>query len=99
MVFCAPRAIVAPVDRGGAMDFMPLPGRLSKLILFKEEGLETAALVVQCGVAPMRVMCAPQADGTLALWHMGDSLCGGDWAALWCGGRRFCALASVSVLG
>jgi hypothetical protein len=40
-------------------------GQIIQAELVKEEGLETAELVVQCGVAPVRVMCAPQADGTL----------------------------------
>lgn len=40
-------------------------GQIEQADIVKEEGLETAALVVQCGVAPVRVMCAPQADGTL----------------------------------
>ena len=40
-------------------------GQITLADIVKDEGLETAALVVQCGVAPIRVMCAPQADGTL----------------------------------
>jgi hypothetical protein len=40
-------------------------GQIAQADIVKDEGLETAALVVQCGVAPVRVMCAPQADGTL----------------------------------
>lgn len=40
-------------------------GQIEQADIVKEEGLETAALVVQCGAAPVRVMCAPQADGTL----------------------------------
>lgn len=40
-------------------------GQIEQADIVKEEGLETAALVVQCGIAPVRVMCAPQADGTL----------------------------------
>jgi hypothetical protein len=40
-------------------------GQIEQADIVKDEGLETAALVVECGVAPLRVMCAPQADGTL----------------------------------
>ena len=40
-------------------------GQIAQAEIVKDEGLETAALVVQCGGAPVRVMCAPQADGTL----------------------------------
>jgi hypothetical protein len=40
-------------------------GKIEQADIVQEEGLETAALVVQCGAAPLRVMCAPQADGTL----------------------------------
>jgi hypothetical protein len=40
-------------------------GQISQAELVKDEGLETAALVVACGVAPLRVLCAPQEDGTL----------------------------------
>jgi hypothetical protein len=40
-------------------------GQIEQADIVKEEGLETAALVVQCGAAPVRLLCAPQADGTL----------------------------------
>ena len=40
-------------------------GQIDQAEVIKEEGLETAALIVQCGAAPVRVMCAPQQDGTL----------------------------------
>jgi hypothetical protein len=40
-------------------------GQISQADIVKEEGVETAALIVQCGAAPVRVMCLPQADGTL----------------------------------
>lgn len=40
-------------------------GQITQADILKEEGLETAALVVNCGVVPIRVMCAPQTDGTL----------------------------------
>jgi hypothetical protein len=40
-------------------------GQIEQADIVKDEELETAALVVQCGVAPVRVLCAPQADGTL----------------------------------
>ena len=40
-------------------------GQIEQADILKDEGFETAALVVQCGVAPIRVMCAPQEDGTL----------------------------------
>jgi hypothetical protein len=40
-------------------------GQIDQAELIKAEGLETAALVVQCGVAPVRVMCGPLADGSL----------------------------------
>ena len=40
-------------------------GQIVQADIVKEEGLETAALVVQCGEVPVRVLCAPQSDGTL----------------------------------
>lgn len=40
-------------------------GQIESADIIKEEGVETAALLVQCGAAPLRVMCAPQEDGTL----------------------------------
>ncbi len=40
-------------------------GRIEQADIMKEDGVEAAALVVQCGVAPVRVICAPQDDGTL----------------------------------
>jgi hypothetical protein len=40
-------------------------GQINQAELVKDEGFETAALVVNCGVAPLRVMCAPEDDGTL----------------------------------
>jgi hypothetical protein len=40
-------------------------GQIEQADIVKSEELETAALVVQCGVAPVRLMCAPRADGTL----------------------------------
>jgi hypothetical protein len=40
-------------------------GQIALADIVKDEDFETAALVVQCGVAPIRVMCAPQEDGTL----------------------------------
>jgi hypothetical protein len=40
-------------------------GKIEQADIVREEGFETAALVVQCGVAPVRLLCAPQADGTL----------------------------------
>ena len=40
-------------------------GQITQADIVKEDELETAALVVNCGVAPLRVMCAPQADGRL----------------------------------
>lgn len=40
-------------------------GQIEQADIVKEAQLETAALVVQCGVAPVRVMCGPYADGTL----------------------------------
>ncbi len=40
-------------------------GQIAQADLVKEEGLETAAVIVQCGVAPLRLMCAPLPDGTL----------------------------------
>lgn len=42
-----------------------LAGKIDQAEIVKEESFETASLVVQCGIAPIRVMCAPQADGTL----------------------------------
>jgi hypothetical protein len=40
-------------------------GKIEQADIVREEGFETAALVVQCGVAPVRLLCAPQDDGTL----------------------------------
>jgi hypothetical protein len=40
-------------------------GQIKQAEIIKDEGLETAALIVQCGEAPVRLMCAPQPDGTL----------------------------------
>lgn len=40
-------------------------GQIAQAELVKEEDLETAALLVPCGLAPLRLMCAPRADGTL----------------------------------
>ena len=40
-------------------------GQITQADIIKDEGLETAALIVQCGVAPVRLMCAPQTDGAL----------------------------------
>jgi hypothetical protein len=40
-------------------------GRITAADIQKQEGMESAALIVQCGDVPLRVLCAPQADGTL----------------------------------
>jgi hypothetical protein len=40
-------------------------GQIEQAEIVKDEGFETAALIVRCGVAPVRLMCAPQEDGTL----------------------------------
>ena len=40
-------------------------GQILEAEIVKDEGIETAALIVQCGGASIRVMCAPQEDGTL----------------------------------
>jgi hypothetical protein len=40
-------------------------GQIGQADIVKDEGVETAALIVQCGEAPVRLMCAPRADGTL----------------------------------
>jgi hypothetical protein len=61
-------------------------GQIEAADIVKEEGVETAALLVQCGTAPLRVMCAPQEDGT----YMGDTLHLRHRSSLWCGGRGFC---------
>lgn len=42
-----------------------LTGQIAQADLVKEEGVESAALVVECGEAPVRVLCAPQDDGRL----------------------------------
>ena len=42
-----------------------MPARLKQADIVKEEGFETASLIVRCGEVPLRVMCAPQEDGTL----------------------------------
>ncbi len=40
-------------------------GQIEQADIVKAEGLETAALIVQCGAPPVRLICGPQADGTL----------------------------------
>src|SRR5215216_4849672 len=40
-------------------------GQIEQADIIRDEGFETAALVVQCGVAPVRLLCGPQADGVL----------------------------------
>jgi hypothetical protein len=40
-------------------------GQIEQADIVNEGGVETAALIAQCGGAPLRVMCAPQADGSL----------------------------------
>jgi hypothetical protein len=40
-------------------------GQVEQADIVKDEGFETAALIVRCGEVPVRLMCAPQADGTL----------------------------------
>jgi hypothetical protein len=41
-------------------------GQISQAELLKDaDGMATATLLVRCGVAPVRVLCAPQADGLL----------------------------------
>jgi hypothetical protein len=40
-------------------------GQIEGADIVKGEGFETAALIVRCGEVPLRVMCAPQEDGTL----------------------------------
>lgn len=40
-------------------------GRIEAADLRKEEGVETATLIVRCGEVSLRVYCAPQADGRL----------------------------------
>ena len=40
-------------------------GQVTAADIQKQEGMESAALIVQCGVVPLRVLCAPRADGTL----------------------------------
>jgi hypothetical protein len=40
-------------------------GQIEQADIVKDEGVETAALIVQCGIAPVRLICAPQDDGTL----------------------------------
>ena len=42
-----------------------LAGQIDQAELVKEEGMSAATLVVQCGNAPVRVLCAPQPDGML----------------------------------
>src|SRR3954467_8841810 len=49
------------VDRG----LYAFAGRIEQADIVREEGFETAALVVQCGVAPVRLLCAPHSDGVL----------------------------------
>ena len=55
------RAQLIEVDRA----LYAFAGQVAQADIVKDEGLETAALVVNCGVAPIRVMCAPHADGRL----------------------------------
>lgn len=40
-------------------------GQIAAADIQKHEGMESAALIVQCGGVPLRVLCAPQPDGTL----------------------------------
>jgi len=40
-------------------------GQITEANLFKEEGEETAVLLVRCGDIPLRVICAPNEDGRL----------------------------------
>lgn len=40
-------------------------GKIIAADLFKTDGAETGVVVVDCGVAPVRVTCAPQDDGLL----------------------------------
>ena len=40
-------------------------GQIIEADLFKADGAETGVVVVNCGVAPVRVTCAPQEDGVL----------------------------------
>lgn len=42
-----------------------LIGQIAQADVQKEEGMESAALVVESGIAPVRVLCAPKADGRL----------------------------------
>ena len=40
-------------------------GRIDEAEFIKEDGIETASLMVQCGEIPLRVTCAPQSSGRL----------------------------------
>jgi hypothetical protein len=40
-------------------------GQITQAEIDKEEGIESATLLVQCGVAPLRVVCGPGEDGAL----------------------------------
>lgn len=40
-------------------------GQIIEAKLFKDDGEETAVLLVQCGDVPLRVICAPNEDGRL----------------------------------
>ncbi len=40
-------------------------GQIETADLVQEDGVETATLIVRCGEIPLRVYCAPQADGRL----------------------------------
>ncbi len=40
-------------------------GQIETADVVQEDGVETATLIVRCGEIPLRVYCAPQADGRL----------------------------------
>jgi hypothetical protein len=40
-------------------------GQITQAEIDKEEGIESATLLVKCGAIPLRVVCGPQEDGTL----------------------------------
>ena len=52
---------------------MPLPGQLKQAEIVREDEQQSAVLLVSCGDIPLRVNCGPAADGTFALWYVGNA--------------------------
>lgn len=54
-------ARLVQVERG----FYAFAGQIAQAEIVDDDGYRTAALIVECGGAPLRVICAPQEDGSL----------------------------------